>query len=201
MLPICYENGLPSGHTPDCPTFMNLATETYIKEALTNFFSRVSSNGPGYIRTAEYRRKVDKEEEKVGRGELGRSVGGLLPVEVEEMRKRRPLCMEDLRLALGLGDAYFGQTPMLAAEIENHGVFLDTYGIEESLQDVHMMDRDGVKIGVSGVNGVGGNNGYGYHVDLGDPVVNEEDWQWVGGGVQDVDGLDTVLDACLTVGT
>jgi transcriptional coactivator HFI1/ADA1 len=130
MLPICYENGLPQGHSAECPTFMNIATETYIKEALTSLFQRVSINGPGYIKTAEYKRRVEKEEAAVARGELNKTAGGLLPVEQEEMRKRRPLCMEDLRLCNIMGDSYLGQTPCISGQITN-GRFLDAPGVEE----------------------------------------------------------------------
>jgi transcriptional coactivator HFI1/ADA1 len=181
---------------------MNIATETYIKEFLTNMFGQVSENGPGYVKTAEYKRKVERDEAKALRGEIVRSTGGLLPSEVEEMRKRRPLCMEDLRLALELGDPYLGQVPIIAGQITN-ARFLDTQGIEE----VYDEEPKSKSILLNGINGVkgdlsNGNTGInGYHVDLGDPMVLDDDWQWLGGGVGDVDGLDGVLDGCLAVGT
>ncbi|KAF2478193.1 uncharacterized protein BDR25DRAFT_276005 [Lindgomyces ingoldianus] len=213
MLPICYEYGLPSGHTPDCPTYMNIATETYIKEALSNLFARVSGNGPGYIKTADFKRKVEREEDRVARGEIGRSAGGLLPVEVEEQRKRRPLCMEDLRLAVQLGDSYLGQVPLIMGGITN-ARFLDTPGIEGL-----NLEEKGIAKVAAVVNGVGtaaATNGIlnprngaqlngtssltnGFHVDLGDPMVLDDDWSWQGGSVQDIDGLDGVLDGCLAV--
>lgn len=201
MLPICYENGLPSGHAPDCPTFMNIATETYIKEALTNFFQRVSSNGPGYVRTADFKRKVEREENKVDKGELVRNQGGLLPVELEEQRKRRPLCMEDVRLALELGDSYLGQVPIISSTITN-GRFLDAPGIEDILNGEAPTKNTLVNGVVNGVNGKETNDDLanGYHVNLGDPMAIDDDWQWSGGGVQDVDGLDSILDTCLAVG-
>ncbi|KAF2274646.1 uncharacterized protein EI97DRAFT_380783 [Westerdykella ornata] len=130
MLPICYEEGLPQGHSSECPVFMNIATETYIKEALTNLFQRVSSNGPGYIKTAEFRRRVDKEERLVAEGEIARTAAGLLPVEQEEMRKRKPLCMEDLKMAMILGDGFLGQAPAISGVIFN-GKYLDAPGVEE----------------------------------------------------------------------
>jgi transcriptional coactivator HFI1/ADA1 len=202
MLPICYENGLPSGHEASCPTFMNIATETYIKEALTNLLQRVQSNGPGHIRTAEFRRKAEKEEKKVLRGELNRTAGGLLPVEMEEARKRRPLCMEDLKLALELGDSYLGQVPLISGTI-THGRFLDTPGIEElHANGEHSISAKTLVNGVNGTNTAHQSSDLtnGYHVDLGDPMAIDDDWQWLGGGVQDVEGLDNVLDACLAVG-
>jgi transcriptional coactivator HFI1/ADA1 len=198
MLPICYEYGLPSGHTADCPTFMNIATETFIKEALTNFFARISSNGPGYVRTADYKRRIEAEERKVERGELQRTTGGLLPSELEEQRKRQPLCMEDLRLALELGDQYLGPVPMVAGQIVQ-ARFLDTKGIEtEGVKERKRETRL-----LNGVNGTYTGTAYaneGYAIDLGDPMTIDEDNGWSGGSVQDMDGLDNVLDACLAIG-
>ncbi|KAH7118940.1 transcriptional regulator of RNA polII, SAGA, subunit-domain-containing protein [Dendryphion nanum] len=205
MLPICYEFGLPSGHASDCATYVNIATETYIKEALTNFFQRVTSNGPGYVRTAEYKRKVEREEQRVTRGEIGRNQGGLLPVEIEEMRKRRPLCMEDMRLALSLGDSYLGQVPLISGEIAD-GTFLDSVGVEDV--EAHNSARNSLVL-ANGINGIANaptTNGAttqlpnGFAMDLGgggDPMLLDEEWGWNGGSVQDVSDLDSVLDGCL----
>jgi transcriptional coactivator HFI1/ADA1 len=206
MLPICYENGL-TGHDAECPTFMNIATETYIKEALSNFFQRVSSNGPGYIKTADYKRKVAKEEDKVASGELVRTAGGLLPIEQEELRKRRPLCMEDLRMAMVLGDGYLGQTPCIWGTITN-GHFLDTPGVEEGENEERDRLRNGSLAATAAANTrmhrkpKVDTDYYGYNIDLGEPgVVMDDDWTWTGAGVQDVQALDAVLDQCLAVGT
>jgi transcriptional coactivator HFI1/ADA1 len=184
---------------------MNIATETYIKEALSNFFQRVSSNGPGYIKTAEYKRKVAKEEDRVAAGEIGRTPGGLLPIEQEELRRRRPLCMEDLRMAMTLGDGYLGQTPIIWGSITN-GHFLDTPGVEEIEDEERERLRNG-DIATSNGNARPGRKAkadieyYGYNVELGDPgVVMDDDWTWTGAGVQDVQNLDAVLDGCLAVG-
>ncbi|KAF2108656.1 transcriptional regulator of RNA polII, SAGA, subunit-domain-containing protein [Lophiotrema nucula] len=200
MLPICYEYGLPSGNTPDCAAYMNIATETYIKEALMNLFQRVNSNGPGFIRTADFKRRVEREEDRVAKGELGRNTGGLLPAEVEESRKRRPLCMEDLRLALELGDSYLGQVPLISGQIAN-SKHLDAPGVEQlEAGDSPSKRRDTLTNGVvpNGITSNGMTNGF--SVDMGDPMVIEDDWSWQGGGVQDVDGLDSVLDGCMAVG-
>ncbi|KAF2711367.1 hypothetical protein K504DRAFT_465133 [Pleomassaria siparia CBS 279.74] len=215
MLPICYEAGLPSGHTNDCAEYMNIATETYIKEALTNLFQRVSSNGGGFVKTAEYKRKVEREEERIARGELGRGVSGELPIEVEERRKRPPLCMEDLRLALELGDSYLGQVPLISGAITN-ARFLDAYGVEELAMETQGQGRSIVPVAngvpnlapVSLLNGtadgnLNGNNAAlnNYHFNLDEPTVDfGDDWTWKGGEVQDVDGLDGVLDGCLAIG-
>ena len=176
---------------------MNVATETYIKEALTNFFQLVSSNGTGFVRTAEYKRKVEKEERRVERGELVKVNGGELPIEAEERRKRRLLCMEDLRLALELGDSYLGQVPLVSAAITSSR-FLDTDGMEDLYGSPPQKSlANGLPNGVSGPNNAVMN---GWSVDLGDPMVLDDDWAWQGGGVKDLDDLDGALDGVLDLG-
>ncbi|KAF1963609.1 hypothetical protein CC80DRAFT_397866 [Byssothecium circinans] len=202
LTPICYGAGLASGHTSDCAEFMNIATETYIKEALSNFFQLVSSNGPGYVRTEDYKRRVDREEAKVARGELVRGAGGELPVEAEERRKRPPMCMEDLRLALMLGDGYLGQVPLISGSITNSR-FLDTPGVEE-LYDTQPPGKkpltNGLLKGIHGTHSnLNGDAGVGqaWNIDLGDPMVLDEELTWQGGSVQDISDLDNSLDDLL----
>lgn len=195
LLPICYEFGLPQGHTPDCAEYMNIATETYIKEALTNFLQQVRSNGPGFVKTAEFKKKIEKEESMVGRGELQRVPGGELPVEHEERRKRRLMCMEDLRLALELGDSYLGQVPLIAGAITNSR-FLDTPGMEEMYNSGRIKNLpNGLPNGINGASTNGVSNGW--NVDLGDPMVLDEELTWQGGSVKDVEDLDGSLDDVL----
>ena len=116
---------------------MNLATETFIKEALASFLGKVSVNGNDYVRTGAFKKRVEREERMMERGELVRDAKGELPVEAEERRKRKLLCMEDLRLALQLGDGYLGQAPMLAGSIANSS-FLDVPGIEDIYPAPHL---------------------------------------------------------------
>lgn len=209
LLPICYEFGLPQGHTADCPDYLNIATETYIKEALANLLGKVSTNGPGYVRTGEFKKKVEREERMVERGELARGNGGELPVESEERRKRKLLCMEDLRLALDLGDSYLGQTPLLAGAI-THSRFLDTHGIEELYDPsptskpltngalangVHSAPTTHVKHAVNGESwSVDFGTGDAMHID------DEFGINWQGGSVQDITELDNALDDVLNLG-
>ncbi|KAJ4375281.1 hypothetical protein N0V83_002367 [Neocucurbitaria cava] len=226
LLPICYEFGLPQGHTPDCPDYLNNATETYIKEALAHLLGKVSANGPGYVRTGAFKKKVEREERLVERGELLRGAGGELPVEAEERRKRKLLCMEDLRLALELGDGYLGQSPLTAGAIVNSR-FLDTQGIEDiyDTRPANTTPTVSTKALTNGAltNGVGVNgaaarhalaSGESWHVEFGgggtgtaggggsgggDPMQVDDDMgmNWQGGSVQDVTELDTALDDVL----
>lgn len=114
---------------------MNLATETFIKEALASFLGKVAVNGDGYVRTGAFKKRVEREERAFSTpssaaAAVVRDPRAELPVEAEERRKRRLLCMEDLRLALQLGDGYLGQTPLLAGEIVG-STYLDVPGIED----------------------------------------------------------------------
>ncbi|KAH8727784.1 transcriptional regulator of RNA polII, SAGA, subunit-domain-containing protein [Phaeosphaeriaceae sp. PMI808] len=139
LLPTCYEFGLPQGHAPDCAEFLNIATETYIKEALMSLLGKVCTNGPGFVRTGAFKKRVAHEERLADRGEILRSAGhGELPIETDERRKRQLLCMQDLKLALQLGDGYLGQTPLIAGGILNSRC-LDTRGIE----DLYLMNGNG----------------------------------------------------------
>jgi transcriptional coactivator HFI1/ADA1 len=196
LLPICYESGLALGHTNDCAEYMNTATETYIKEALSNIFQQISSNGTGYIRTADYKRRVDREEEKVLQGELLRVGGGELPVEAEERRKRPPLCMEDLRLALLLGDGFLGQVPLISGAISNSH-FLDAPGVEE-IYDTSPPRKplsNGLPNGINGTNPHALNNGW--NDDLDDAMGSDDEFAWQGGSVKDMQDMDAALDAVL----
>ncbi len=166
----------------------------------------MSSNGPGYIRTGEFKKKVEREERSIERGELVRGIGGELPVESEERRKRKLLCMEDLRLALELGDSYLGQTPLIAGSITNSR-FLDTHGIEDIydtlpttklLPDVPLLN---------GINGIKTKTPYPvtgqtWTIDFGDPMQIDDDlgMNWQGGSVQDIGELDNALDDVLNLG-
>lgn len=188
---------------------MNLATETFIKEALASFLGKVAINGTGYVRTGAFKKRVEREERAVERGEAVRDGKGELPVESEERRKRKHLCMEDLRLALQLGDGYLGQTPILAGNITN-STFLDVPGMEEVYPSPQKKkERNGI------INGVGQDKsglakwlGEGITVDFKDGADadkmqvdgDDEMANWMGGSVRDVGDLDSALDDVLNLG-
>jgi transcriptional coactivator HFI1/ADA1 len=130
---------------------LNIATETYIKEALMSLLG-----------------KIILQSSKAGGN-----------------KKQHLLCMEDLKLALMLGDGYLGQTPLIAGAIANSRC-LDTIGIEDVERERHE----------AAVNGIGQKKGGEvWNVRLeGDAMVLDGDEGWVGG---DAGGLDEVLDEVL----
>lgn len=210
LLPSCYEFGLPQGHTPDCPDLMNLATETYIKEALASLLAKVAANGAGYVRTGAFKKRVEREERVAERGDAIRDAKGELPVEQEERRKRKLLCMEDLRLALQLGDSYLGQTPIIAGHITN-STFLDVPGIE----DIYPTLKKEKSRTNGAINGIGQDkSGLSQWLGEGISVVFKPDAEvdkmqvdgdddmanWMGGSVGDVGELDGALDDVLNLG-
>ncbi|KAL2757877.1 hypothetical protein ACRALDRAFT_1074725 [Sodiomyces alcalophilus JCM 7366] len=135
MLPLCYEAGLASGHSPEAAQYVSSATEAFIKGVLSSIFSKTRSNGPGeggsaglgvgtsWIQTHRYRRQLAREEEAAQRGELTRDKSGLLPVESRAAAERGPLGMADVRVALEMADNGLAQFPIITTGI--------TYGWRE----------------------------------------------------------------------
>ncbi|KAI9688285.1 MAG: transcriptional coactivator hfi1/ADA1 [Bogoriella megaspora] len=189
LVPMCYEAGLTAGPASEtgCAEFITHAAENYIKEALTSFFARVRTDGEGYVQTAAYRRRRQREEEAAFRGFVTRGKEGLLPVEVEAASRRRPLAMGDLRLALEVGDAWVGRTPLIASRIAG-GLWEeeDARGRPDTVAEERL---PAVEVAVKGLDGAG-------DADEG----MERDFGWMGGAVEDRRHLDSVLDECLAVG-
>jgi transcriptional coactivator HFI1/ADA1 len=210
MLPFCYEAGLANGHTPDAPQLMSVATETFIKEVLTQIFSRTRSNGPGetggagfsigttWIQTHKYRKQLHAEEDAAQHGRLTRDKNGLLPVESKAASERGPLGMADVRLALELADTGMTQFPVLMAQIlysyrEGELEHWDDYswvhgqeplgGDEWNFPEVN--GRDVVELP----------NGQA------DPMDIDHEAYWDGADTMDMDMLDGMLDSCLAVGS
>jgi transcriptional coactivator HFI1/ADA1 len=119
MVPLCYQEGLAGGCNNGCSDLVNIAAEMFVKQLLTESFRRVRSNGVKYIQTHAFRRKLEREEGQLQRGQIKRDSFGLLPCEQEVERNRPPFGVEDLRFALGLGNSYMAQNKLLTAKIFN----------------------------------------------------------------------------------
>jgi transcriptional coactivator HFI1/ADA1 len=223
MLPICFETGLASGHSPDAAQFMSVATETFIKQFLSSVFDKTRCNGPGaggsagsggganWVMTHKYRVQLEKEEDAWSRGELKRDKSGLLPIEAKAASERGSLGMADLSTALEIGDCGLGQ--MLAVveqvlfgyregELENWDEYSMLPGHENksSYEDQEDTIMTGVliyKSKLNGVNGANAVNGINGHTE----PHEAEGWGWEGTASQDQDSLNSLLDSCLAIGS
>ncbi|KYK60684.1 hypothetical protein DCS_01822 [Drechmeria coniospora] len=203
MLPLCYEAGLPSGHANDAPHLMSVAADIFIKEVLTQMFSRTRSNGPGdsgsagfgigttWIQTRKYRKQLSQEEDAAQRGELTRDKSGMLPVEAKAAIERGPLTMADMRLALEMADSGMAQFPALTTQV--------LYGYREGeLENTN--DYTWVNDAAPAVDDAADDNAMlaNGHTD---PMDIDSDITWDGANAKDMDVLDCVLDSCLAVGS
>lgn len=204
MLPFCYEAGLVGGHGSDAPTLMTVATETFIKEALTQIFSRTRCNGPGeagsagfgvgttWVRTFNYGKQLHAEEDAAQHGRLTRDKNGLLPVESKAASEREAISMADMRLSLEVGDSGMATFPTIMAQI--------MYGYREG-----ELERWDDYTYADGFEPTGGddflaeiNGGEAQELPNGvDPMdIDNEPW-WDGAESHDQDMLDGLLDSCL----
>ncbi|KAL6859654.1 transcriptional regulator of RNA polII, SAGA, subunit domain-containing protein [Trichoderma novae-zelandiae] len=207
MLPFCYEAGLINGHASDAPQLMSVATETFIKEVLTQIFSRTRSNGPGdsgtagyavgttWIQTHKYSKQLHHEEDAAQRGEITRDKSGLLPIEAKAASERGPLGIADVRVALELADSGISQFPIVTAQI----LYGYREGELENWTDYTWVNGEPPEPRVEEL----WTNG---ETELANGAVTDamdidnEMW-WEGAETTDMDMLDSVLDSCLAVGS
>lgn len=209
MMPFCYEAGLVSGHSPDAPQLLSVATETFIKETLVQIFSRTRSNGPGeagsagfgvgttWVQTRRYGKQLHEEEELAQQGKLTRDKNGLLPIESKAASERGPLSMADLRLSLEIADTGISSFPILLAgilndyregELENWSNYswIPNWEPVTEAEEVFTADLNGGDA-FELINGTA------------DPMdIDSESW-WDGADGGDMDMLDGILDSCLAV--
>lgn len=207
MLPLCYEAGLVSGYTTEAPQLMSVATETFIKEVLTQIFSRTRSNGPGeagsagfgvgttWVQTHQYRKQLHAEEDLAQHGKLTRDKNGLLPVESKAAIERGALGMADVRLALEMGDTGMASFPTLMTQIlygyrEGELENLDDYTYVHGWQPTGRAD-DFLIAEVNGADVVELPNGDAMDIDT-------EPW-WDAAESTDMEMIDGILDSCLAV--
>ncbi|KAF2402489.1 putative transcriptional co-activator [Trichodelitschia bisporula] len=189
MVPMCYEEGLVKGCTAGSSEFMNIATETFIKELLSDLISRVRTNGANFVKTTKYRRQYEYQEAvaKTGTGSVQRNAAGLLPVEVEAEAKWRPLSLADLKVALLLGNNYLSQSRLL-----NETLLIGTYIEDEDereTDDMRSSTMSAPKTNGTTVNG---------HRNEDDMNIDDPEFFWLPGASGDHNALSGVLDDCLS---
>lgn len=214
MQPICYELGIGGGASPlaGCAEYLNLACETYVKKVLADVIGAVWSNGPSnsngesnnFIKTAAYKRRLEKEEAMWLReeGGIARNAAGLLPVEVEASEGRKAFDMGDFRLALRTADGLKHQNPLMAARVVEGWSGLpgadwyDDGEDEEKHESKGAVKVNGVVRPKPVVNGLTNGTG-GDEMDI--DSTGPDDWGWPGGGAGDREALGSLLDDCLAV--
>ncbi|KAJ5195182.1 uncharacterized protein N7498_008620 [Penicillium cinerascens] len=189
MVPMCYEESLPSGAGLPCAEFMAIATETFVKEVLSSVFSRTRSNGPsGTINgmmMRKYREQLEREELAYTRGEITKDTAtGLLPIEAKEAAVRRPLGVRDLRLTLELSGSVLGHMPLIIDQIAG-GYFEDELETEK---------QDRLENGVSEPHEIKTAED---EMDLDEVDDSLSDWE--GGAAADREQLSSLLDECLSM--
>lgn len=211
MLPFCYEAGLEKGHTTEAPHFMSIAVDTFIKEVLTEVFSRTRSNGPGesgsagfgvgttWIQTHKYRKQLRKEEDAAQRGRIFRDKSGLLPIEAKAVTERGPLGIADIRLALEIADTGMAQFPLLRTQIlygwrEGELENMDDYTYVHGRQPTGHVEE----LPTIGVNGEKSHILQNGHSDAMD--IDDEEIPWQGAEDEDMEMFDSILDSCLAAG-
>lgn len=190
MVPMCYEESLPSGAGMPCAEFMAIATETFVKDVLSAVFSRTRSNGPsGTINgmmMRNYREQLEREELAFTRGEIVKDTAtGLLPVEAREASTRRTLGVRDLRLTLELGGAVLGHMPLIIDQIM--GGYLE--------DELETEKQDRLDNGVSEIREIKAAED---EMDL-DDDFDDSFSDWEGGTAVDRDQLGSLLDECLSM--
>ncbi len=221
MTPICYENSLVGGHSGDAAQFMAVATETFVKGFLSSVFDKTRANGPGasgsagsgggggWVTSWRYRRQLEQEEELFMQGLITRDKSGLLPVEAKAAAERGSLGMQDMRLALEVGECGVGQMPVVVSqilngfregELENWDDFMEIDGYEERLMmhdesDLVMTGMGTPKTKVGGINEVNGTKSSGKKTE--DEDIDMSDYGWEGADERDQDDLNSLLDAIL----
>jgi transcriptional coactivator HFI1/ADA1 len=191
MVPICYQEGLSGGCGTACSDLMTVAAEVFVKEQLSELMRRVRSNGANYIRTAKFRKHVEKEEDLVEKGELKRDANGLLPSESEIERRRRPFNREDLRLAALLGNSHLAQSRIIHEKVVNAPFVEEEYDEDDETEETTLRNS------LTNGNGINGINGFHRTADGDGMQVDEVEWGWLGGYKAERGALDDELDDVL----
>lgn len=192
--PICYEEGLSGGAAQgvlqSCSEMMEEATEVFLKELLGQMYALSRSNGEGCVTTHAFKKQLRKEEHDFDHGTLQLSAAGLLPVEMELQAKREALSMEDMRLAVQLGDTYTKQDPFLSRKV----IFNRQPDIQRQAPKVN-------GIFASSKPTVNGSLTNSERAGLDEVMVDgDNDLPWRGATKSDFNDLMNVLDDCLAIG-
>lgn len=205
MVPICYEEAIPSGSTVACAELVATSAEFYLKDFLATVFERIRSNGPrdensvtgnghdgifgGGIFTTKFKKQVAYEFEAAKEGKLQRvRDDNLLPTESAASKTRRPIGINDLKLAERVGPSLWTRTPLLGFEVFHKPT--------ESDYDDWKMDAEHDPVSRNG-NAENSRNEDEMDIDGEDDDDDAFDWDAEGYGGRGA--LDSLLDDCLSM--
>lgn len=191
MVPICYEEAIPQGSTMACAEMVVTSAEFFLKDFLSTVFDRTRANGPTYdnnvgggIMTAAYKKQLDREMKFAKAGNLHRTKDdGLLPIEFQMSKSRRPLAVSDFKLANRVGPTLWNRVPLLGFDVENKPTEsdYDDWKNERELQhepqtNGHVVPKQEDKM------------------DL-----DDDDFDWEAEGYGGRSAFDSLLDDCLAM--
>ena len=204
MIPICYEEALPSGCSSSCAEFMAAATEQFMKEVVGSVLSKTRSNivaggvGGSVILTSKYKRQFNRELAAFEDGKIHRApITNMLPIEAKETSSRRTLAIGDFRMAMEIDGCNLGQMPDIAQTVTGgyqEGV-LEGWG-KHTYENGTDIAKD-PHLPATMVNGTLTN---GTHVNGPSSKENGDISGWQGGGGDDRNELFSLLDEVLTIG-
>lgn len=191
MVPICYEESIPQGASMQSAELVATSAEFYLKDFLGTVFNRVRSNGPRYengagggIMTSGLKKQMEKELDLVKEGKLQRNRDDdLLPAESHMTKTRRPLGLNDFKLANHVGPTLWNRSPLIGFDVENNTT-------ENDYEDWRA-DKEQAAL----LNGHSGRNEDDMEVDEED---DGDDFDWDGEGFGNRGILDSLIDGCLT---
>jgi hypothetical protein len=191
MVPICYEESITAGATPQCAELVSIAAEAYLKDFLGGIFNRTRSNGPvlenglgGGIQTAGYKKQLARETADFKAGKIQRSRDtGLLPVEAREASTRRPLAMGDMKTSLTVMKGLFNGMPLTGVQVSEapHEFEQEEWRAERAAETAYLEAR-------------------GYALEAEDAMdIDDEDYGWAGASAGDKEALGSLLEDCLAI--
>lgn len=195
IVPICYEESVPSGTSMECAELVALAAETHVKNFLHEIFNRVRINGPRYdngtvqgIMTSRYKKKVEKEEAQFKAGLLQRDRDNdLLPTESVEAKSRKPIGIADLKLANAVGPSLWNGMPIIGARVNDSmfDVDIEEWYAQRELDGYGSFDNQ--------------MNGKRSKHEADEMELDDEDTGWEGTGTTDRAELNKTLGSLLTM--
>ena len=220
MVPICYEEAVASGSSVQAAEYVGFASEIFLKDFLSGIFNRTRANGPRYepnvaaggVLTGTYKKQVlhEEAEAKDQRLKLDGDTG-LLPVEARAAIGRRPLAINDLKLAGNVTRGLWNGMPTIGRNISEASLETEQeeWRAERKLLEAakatsHFQPTQTMKTGLL-TNGITTNGNTASGDSSGGAAGGEDDhddnYGWEGTGAAESEALNSLLQGCLAIRT